>query len=115
MAGSTTQATICNALVLGLASGMAEIGGMEKTADWEDAVKGLMIGGLLGGGAGVAGAKGLAMLIERNKHVAALMGAALGASLGIAGGALMKKTPPQLVQHGIYQGVPVGTPYGHVL
>ncbi len=107
--------TICSALALGFASGMAEIGGMEKTAEWEDAVKGLIIGGLLGGGAGVAGAKGLAMLIERNKHVAALMGAALGASLGVAGGVLVKKTPPQLVRHGLYQGVPVGTPYGDVL
>ena len=115
MVSSTTQTTICNALTIGFATGMAEIGGMEKTADWESAVKGLMIGGLIGGGAGVAGAKGLAMLIERNKHVAALMGAALGASLGIAGGVLVKKAPQELVRHGIYQGVPVGTPYGDIL
>lgn len=115
MANSTTRATTCNALAIGFATGMAEIGGMEKTADWEDAVKGLMIGGLLGGGAGVVGAKALAMLIEKNKHVAALMGAALGASLGLAGGVLAKRTPPQLVQHGIYRGIPVGTPYGDIL
>lgn len=105
-----------HAMMIGFAEELAVIGGLEKTADWDNAIKGLIVGGLLGGGAGFAGAKGLAYMIERNKKFAAMMGAALGASLGIAGGSLTRGAPgaPTTVQEGIYRGIPVGTRYGDI-
>lgn len=101
-------------LIIGFTDELAAIGGMEKTADWEAAVKGLLIGGLLGAGAGFGGSKWLVRLIERNKDMAAILGGALGASMG-AGLGIIARTkpavPPKTVQQGTYRGIPVGTRY----
>lgn len=103
-----------SALMVGFADELAGLGGMEKTADWETALKGLLIGGLIGGGVGFGGAKAIAALIEKNKHVAAMMGAALGASMGISLGSLQSKPEVKLIQTGPYQGLPEGTRYSEV-
>jgi hypothetical protein len=92
---------------------MAGFAGMEKTADWETAVKGLVIGGALGGGMGFGGAKAIVHLVEKHKGFAALIGGIIGATAGVGLGAAVSKPapPPQMIQHGTYAGLPAGTTY----
>ena len=101
-----------------LIAGFADELGLEKTADMDAALKGLVIGGILGTGATFGGAKAIIHLIKKNRNFAALVGGILGATLGAGAGAVMTGSPPsapQTIQTGPYAGLPVGTTYADIV
>lgn len=113
------QTVQTNAVMFGFVDEMANIDGIEKTADLEAAFKGLLIGGALGAGVTFGGAKMIIEMIKRNKKFAALIGGILGASLGAGAGLMIQSSPdapagPQTIQTGPYAGLPVGTTYRQV-
>lgn len=106
-----------DAVMVGFVDEMASIDGIEKTADMEAALKGLLIGGALGAGVTFGGAKLIIELIKKNKKFAALIGGILGASLGAGAGLMLPSSPPvgsQTIQTGPYTGLPVGTRYSEI-
>lgn len=114
------QTVQTNAVMVGFVEEMASIDGIEKTADMEAALKGLLVGGALGAGVTFGGAKLIIEMIKKNKKFAALIGGVLGASLGAGAGLMMPSSPaasagPQVIQTGPYSGLPVGTRYSDVV
>ena len=103
-----------SAVIAGFVDEMAAIEGIEKTADMEAAMKGLLVGGTLGAGVTLGGAKMIVEMIKHNKKFAALMGGIMGASLGAGIGVMMPSPPPPppgstTIQTGPYAGLPKGT------
>lgn len=101
-----------------LLAGFAHELGLEKTADMDAAFKGLLIGGVLGTGATLGGAKAIVHMIQKNRNFAALVGGLLGAALGAGAGTLMgKSAPPEdtTIRTGPYAGLPVGTRYTDIV
>ncbi len=97
-----------------LLAGFSDEFGLEKTADMETALKGIVIGGAIGAGSSIGGAKLIVHLIEKNRKFAALIGGLLGATMGAGAGFLLGKAAPpspQTIQQGPYAGLPVGTRY----
>ena len=113
------QTVQTNAVMVGFVDEMASIDGIEKTADMEAALKGLLVGGALGAGVTFGGAKLIIELIKKNKKFAALIGGVLGASLGFGAGLMIPGSPgapagPQTIQTGPYTGLPAGTTYRQI-
>lgn len=103
-----------------LVAGFSDELGLEKTADMETAFQGLLIGGALGTGLTLGGAKLIVHLVKKNKNFAALIGGLLGATLGAGAGGFIAEgaappAGPQTIQGGPYAGLPTGTRYTDIV